>query len=133
MQKKKICVVTTTSITIKPFLIEQLQFLYQNGYDITVVCDYDKKLKRELPHYIHYKPIRIRRGVDGLGALKSMYLLYQLFKKEKFDIVQYSTPNAAFYASFTSWITRIPVRLYCQWGIRYVVSVLKVGVESCLR
>jgi len=43
-----------------------------------------------------------------------------LFKRERFDIVQYSTPNAAFYASTAAWLARIPVRLYAQWGIRYV-------------
>ena len=33
--------------------------------------------------------------------------------------MQYSTPNAAFYASTASFFARVPVRLYAQWGIRY--------------
>lgn len=35
-------------------------------------------------------------------------------------MVQYSTPNAACYASIAAKIAKVPVRLYCQWGIRYV-------------
>ncbi|MCL7746083.1 glycosyltransferase family 4 protein [Halalkalibacter alkaliphilus] len=120
MKENRMCVVTTTSITIKSFLLQQLIFLSQNGYDITIVCNYDEELIAFLPKNIKYNPITMKRGVDGLGALNSLDLLYKLFKKERFDIVQYSTPNAALYASIASWLTRTPVRLYCQWGIRYV-------------
>lgn len=120
MTKKKICVLTTKSITIKGFLINQLDFLSQNGFEVTVVCDKDIDFFNELPSTIEYRPITMKRGVDGFGMFKSIRDLYRLFKLEKFDIVQYSTPNAAFYTSIASWLAKIPVRLYCQWGIRYV-------------
>ncbi|MDE6218255.1 MAG: glycosyltransferase, partial [Muribaculaceae bacterium] len=45
---------------------------------------------------------------------------YRIFKKGKYDIVQYSTPNAALYASLASRMAEVPVRVYGQWGIRYV-------------
>ena len=35
-------------------------------------------------------------------------------------MVQYSTPNASLYAFIASKACRIPVRLYCQWGMVYV-------------
>lgn len=120
MNKMKICFVTTTSITIRSFLIGQADYLSKHGYDVTVVCNDDSLLKEELPEEVHYTPIKMKRGLDGIGALKTIYLLYQLFKKERFDIVQYSTPNAALYAATASRLARIRVRLYCQWGIRYV-------------
>ncbi len=120
MNKVKLCVVTTTSITIRSFLIEQLEFLTNNGFDVTVICDEDEELRRELPKGIQYLSIRMKRGLAPFGALKSIYLLYQTFKEEKYDIVQYSTPNAALYTSLASYLTKTPVRLYCQWGIRYV-------------
>ncbi|WP_209122921.1 hypothetical protein [Alkalihalobacillus sp. BA299] len=49
MKELKLCVVTTTSITIRSFLLEQLEFLYNNGFDVTVICDVDEELRRELP------------------------------------------------------------------------------------
>ncbi|MDE5413804.1 glycosyltransferase family 4 protein [Alkalihalobacterium chitinilyticum] len=120
MNKVKLCVVTTTSITIRSFLLQQLEFLTNNGFDVTVICDEDEELRRELPKGIQYRSIRMKRGLDPFGALKNSYFLYRAFKEEKFDIVQYSTPNAALYASIASYMAKIPVRLYCQWGIRYV-------------
>jgi glycosyltransferase involved in cell wall biosynthesis len=35
-------------------------------------------------------------------------------------MVQYATPNASFYASRAAKSAKVPVRVYCQWGIRYV-------------
>lgn len=44
----------------------------------------------------------------------------KLFQREKFDLVQYSTPNASMYAAVAARLAKIPVRLYCQWGMVYV-------------
>ena len=64
-------------------------------------------------------PIAMARGIDFSG-FKSILDFIKIFRKEKFDMVQYSTPNAACYASIAAKICRVPIRLYCQWGIRYV-------------
>lgn len=120
---KKICIVTTmwSSITnwIKPFLNE-----YANrGVDVSIACnmdaEYEKNLKEEYP-FVHTYPMPFPRGINVLGSIKSIRLLTQLFKKEKYDMVQYSTPNASMYASIAAKSAKIPVRLYCQWGMVYV-------------
>lgn len=120
---KKICIVTTmwSSINnwIKPFLNEYAE----RGVDVSIACnmdaEYENNLKEEFP-YIHTYPMPFPRGINILGSIKSIRLLKRLFKKEKFDMVQYSTPNASMYASFAAKSAKIPVRLYCQWGMVYV-------------
>ena len=42
------------------------------------------------------------------------------FEREKFDLIQYSTPNASLYASMAGKLAKVPVRLYCQWGMVFV-------------
>jgi len=117
---KKICFVTTISMTLKAFVIDLADYLHSTGeYDITFVCDTDEEFSKKLPSYIHYVPIPMKRGVN-LSGIKAIFEMTALFKKEKFDLVQYSTPNASFYASCAAKISKIPVRLYCQWGIAYV-------------
>ncbi len=49
-----------------------------------------------------------------------MSQMRKIFKREKFDIIQYSTPNASLYASLAGKFARVPVRLYCQWGMAFV-------------
>jgi glycosyltransferase involved in cell wall biosynthesis len=61
----------------------------------------------------------MKRGISisGIGAVRKMA---KIFRQEKFDLVQYSTPNASLYASLAAKLSGVPVRLYCQWGIAYV-------------
>lgn len=112
--------ITTVSLTLKVFVVETAKYLHkQCGYDVTLICDNDEEFKNSLPNYIHYIPVHMARGVDITGV-KSIVDFIKVFSEEKFDMVQYSTPNAACYASIAAKIAKVPVRLYCQWGIRYV-------------
>ena len=116
----KICFVTTVSITLKSFVIELAKQMHETGdFEIHFVCDYDADFAASLPKYINYHPIPMKRGISFDG-LKAICALKKLFKKEKFDLVQYSTPNASCYASIAAKMAKIPARLYCQWGIAYV-------------
>ena len=117
---KKICICTTISSTMKSFVVETAKYLYEKcGYDITLICNGDRSFEQSLPEYIHFIPVHMARGID-FSALSSIRQFVRIFKKQKFDMVQYSTPNAACYASIAAKCAKVPIRLYCQWGIRYV-------------
>jgi len=49
----------------------------------------------------------------------SIIRLGVFFRQQRFDIVQYSTPNAAFCAALAARLAGQPVRVYAQWGLRY--------------
>lgn len=116
----KICMVTTVSITLKTFVLELAKTMAQiSDFEIHFVCDGDDEFAATLPDYIQYHPIAMSRGIS-FGGFNATREMYKLFKKEKFDLVQYSTPNAACYASIAAMLAGIPCRLYCQWGIAYV-------------
>ncbi len=117
---RKICFVTTVSLTIRAFLIPVMRHLLKNtDWELTVICDEDPHLLEVLPEGVRYIPVPMKRGIS-LSGIKAMLQMVKVFQKEKFDLVQYSTPNASLYASLAAWIARVPVRLYCQWGIAYV-------------
>ena len=117
---KKICFVTTVSLTMKSFVVETAKHLHETcGYDVTLICSPDEVFAASLPSYLHYIPVPMARGID-LSALGSIRALKQIFQREQFDLVQYSTPNASCYASLAAKAAGVPIRLYAQWGIRYV-------------
>lgn len=118
--KKKICFITTIGGTLRVFVLKLAEYLYNTGeFDISFLCSPEEQLSKMLPDYIHLIPVPMERGIT-IGGFKAMRQMKKIFDKEKFDIVQYSTPNASCYASIAAWFSRIPVRLYCQWGIAYV-------------
>lgn len=117
---KKICFVTTIPLTLKAFVLKTAIYLHENtDWDISFICSYNKEFKNELPDFIHYYPISMERGIS-IGGIKAMLEMRKIFKREKFDMIQYSTPNASLYASMAGFLARVPVRLYCQWGMAYV-------------
>ena len=99
---------------------EQTVRLVREGWDVTWICRDDSEFLDDIPEQVRFVGLPFERGVEILNVPKAIWSLYRLFKEERFGIVQYSTPNAAFYASTASLLAGVPVRLYAQWGIRYV-------------
>lgn len=117
---KKICFVTTIGSTLRAFVLKLAEYLHSTGeFDITFICSPDEALQSVLPDYIHMIPVKMARGIS-LGGVKATGEIYRICKREKFDLIQYSTPNASFYVSIAAKMAGVPVRLYCQWGMAYV-------------
>ena len=117
---KKICYVVTIPLTIRAFFIPQLKYLAENGFEVFVICDNDDSLQSELGDKIRFIPVEMPRGIALIGSLKSIRRLRKIFKEEKFDLVQYSTPNAALYASIAAKRAGVPIRIYHLMGLRYL-------------
>ena len=116
----KICFITTISLTLRTFVIKTAEYLHENtDWDISFICNPDDEFAASLPEYIHYFPVHMERGIS-LDGIKAMLEIKKIFARERFDLIQYSTPNASLYASLAGWLARIPVRLYCQWGMAFV-------------
>ena len=116
----KICYVTTLATSIRAFFIPQLQYLSKHGFDVTVICSPDATLQEELGENIRYIPVQMPRGVSVFRSLSAIAKLKKIFRKQQFDLVQYSTPNAAFYASIAAKRARVRVRNYHLMGLRYL-------------
>lgn len=130
---KKLCFVTTIPGTLKSFVVGFAQYAHDHSdYDITFICNKDDAFASSLPEYIHYIPVNMERGIS-VGGIKACAQMYRVFKKNKFDLIQYSTPNASLYASLAGFFAGIPVRLYCQWGMAFVgFSGLKRKIFKCI-
>ena len=117
---KKICFISTIPSTLRTFVLKTAIYLHENtDWDISFICSEDEEFASELPEFIHYFPVPMERGIS-ISGIKSMMQMKKIFVKEKFDLIQYSTPNASLYAALAGKLAGIPVRLYCQWGMFYV-------------
>lgn len=116
----KICYVATVPLTIRSFFIPQIKFLSNQGFDVSVICSPDDSIALELGENITFIPVEIPRGISVVGSLKAMKNLYNVFKKEKFDLIQYSTPNAALYTSVAAKLAGCNIRNYHLMGLRYL-------------
>ena len=120
---KKICIITTQESSIKNWFVPILDIYPALGLDVTVVSkisgEFAEQLKHDFP-FVHVKSFPFPRGISVLGSFSGIAQLTKFFRKEKFDYIQYHTPNGSLYGSVAGWLCRIPIRVYGQWGVRYV-------------
>lgn len=120
MRRKKICFCTTIPSTIRSFIVPFANYLVENeNYDVTFIADTSDILDEYLNEHIHYIPVPMKRGI-AFDGLKAIWKFHKVFKREQFDIVQYSTRNAATYASMAAWMAGIKTRIFCQWGMMFI-------------
>lgn len=120
MKRKRICFCTTIPGTIISFLVPLSRYLVdKENYDVTFISNTTDLLNEYLDEHTHYIPVAMKRGI-AFDGLKAIWHFYKIFKQEKFDIVQYSTRNAATYASIAAWMAGIKTRIFCQWGMMFI-------------
>jgi len=119
---KKICAITTVEITQINFVIPAMRMLKEHGYEVTIACNMSNEFINRYGEEFKLINIPIHRGVSIVDFCKMPLYFRSIFKNERYDLVQYATPNASLYASIGARLAGIKKRVYCQWGIRYVGS-----------
>lgn len=112
---KKICIVVSTPMTVKAFLLKHIELL-EKDYIIYVVSDEKVDFNTKYGLNVISHKIPINRKIDILKDIKSIYLLYKFFSKEKFDLVLSVTPKAGLVSSIASFFSKIPNRLHFFTG-----------------
>lgn len=115
----RMAVLTTISGTIRAFYKGQFKALSKAGINITVICTNDPDLPNFLPDEVNFIPVDFTRVLSPLKDFKVLCHLFRIFSKEKYDLVQYSTPKAALLGSISSFFARVPIRIYLLWGLYY--------------
>ena len=116
---KKICAVTTIETTMEAFVIPAMRVFVEEGYEVSLICTMSERFKEKYSGEFRLIPVNMLRGVSFKEMLTKPFEFYKIFRREKFDYVQYATTNAAWYASVAAWIARVPVRVNCLWGLLY--------------
>ncbi len=120
-KKLKICGITTRVATAR-VMVDGFLFLNENGYETTIICEEDDHFSDYLKSVgIHYIPVKMSSGNVSIGEVcRCIGTFIRIFKKERFDAIQYASCNASLYACIAGSITKIPVRILCQWGLTYL-------------
>ena len=117
---KKLCAITTVDITLSSFVVDAMRKLKDEGYDITLISSMSEDFFNKHKNEFHCINLQMSSGTNPIEMLKSIWAFYKIFRLERFDYIQYATPNASLYASIAAFMVGCPLRVYCQWGIRYV-------------
>lgn len=117
MRNKNIVSITTIAGTMESFVLESMEYMQQNGWDVTLMCNTNQHLVDRIPEGMHYVHVPMERSFSLGKAIKCTRQLIKEFRKRKPAIVQYGTTHAALFGSIAAWLTHVPIRIHLQWGL----------------
>ena len=119
MKTIKICGITTRPGTAK-IMVPMLTYVSDYGYNGYIICQPCDDFSDNKIAPLTYIPVEMNRGaVNPIEVLKCTYRLFKIFRRERFDVIQYASSNASLYAAMAGFLARTPVRIFCQWGMPY--------------
>jgi len=129
---------TTVHFLLKP-LLERLR---KEGYNVHVACSPGPRLLKleKQGYFVH--PVPIARKVAPLSNVQSLWRLYRLMRRERFDIVHVHTPVAAALGRIAAKLARVPMVVYTahgfyfhelmsRWKRRLIISIERALGQRC--
>jgi len=119
----KLIRITTVPMSLKLLLTGQMKYFKNAGWDVKMVSA-DGKEVNELKRTEGCEHIAIpfTRKITPFHDLYCLWLLIQLFRKEKPDVVHTHTPKAGLLGMLAGWICGVKVRVHTVAGMPYMVA-----------
>jgi len=112
----KICVLAATPLTVhfflKPHLVE-----FSRHFDVTLACN--PKNDAYLPPLdlpVHQTTVGMERKISPLRDLITLFELFSLFRRERFDLVVSVVPKAGLLGMLAAFLAGVPRRVHIFQG-----------------
>ena len=108
---KKVAYVTAVEYSFMSVLSNQAVNLRKQGYEVTAISSLEFPENREFYKKIGIPFIEVymKRRIAPFSDLVSIFQLYRVFKREKFDIIHTQMPKATLIAAIAGRLAGIPV------------------------
>lgn len=120
MRVLKICQLCAVDFTLKHFLLPLVDGLRDKGWSVTSVCSDGKYVEEMQRRGYQYLPVNISRNMlDVFSHVRTVWLLYRLFRRERFDVLHVHTPVAALLGRIAGRLARVPLIVYTAHGFYF--------------
>ena len=117
--RAKVVHVCAIDWTVQALLKSQILALKKAGYDVYVMCTPDKYRQSLKDEGIEMIPITIHRSLTPFRDLKTLWQMYRVFRREKFDIVHTHTPKVSLLGQMAAWLARVPIIINTVHGFYF--------------
>lgn len=119
----KLVRLTTAPLSLKYLLPGQMRYMRENGLDVIMVSSDGPEREEVIRNEgCRHQVIPMTRKITPFADLKSLWLLYKFFKKEKPDIVHSHTPKGGLLAMLAAKMAGIKIRVHTIAGLRFMTS-----------
>ena len=116
----KIARISTISFVMATLLREQLSFLKDCNLNLTIISGVDKGMDIIESMEINFVQNSFSREINLVKDLLSLFHLWLIFRRKKFDLVHSITPKAGLLTSIASYFSKIPIRIHTFTGLRWI-------------
>ena len=124
----KVAHVTTIDMSIRFLLLNQLLSLREAGYAVTAICNPGPYLPEIESAGICVLPVQMTRNVTPMADLRSLWMLYNTFRRERFTIVHTHTPKPGLLGQLAARLAGVPIIVNTLHGFyfhEYMSPVLR--------
>lgn len=116
----KIAILTTIDASMTWFMLPMAYGLKSRGIDVTLICNMSDEFYDKYSVDFQCVKLDIERGFNLGKTIMNYFYLVKIFKKEKFDMIEYATDNVGLPAAIAGKHANIKIRLFDAWGILFV-------------
>lgn len=117
--KRSIAYIVTSPRTAMNFLSGYLSDVSDRGWEVTLICASDPTIREFADKEgVDYREVKFTRDPSLVRDLAALFRLIWVLRSLSPDAVVFATPKASLLGAVASWLTRVPVRVYEQWGLR---------------
>jgi len=117
--KPKICVVTTIDLSLDKLFPDFYPSLIARGYEVVGICADGPHAEKVRGQGVRVITVPMTRRFTPVRDLRCLWRLYRIFRRERFDVIHYSTPKAALLGAIAGRAARCPGLLYTLRGLGY--------------
>jgi len=117
--KIRVCQLCAVDFTLKQFITPIIDRMTQEGWDVTAVCSDGASIPglRGRGYKIITTPIS--RSLNVFSHIRSIWNLFWIFRKEKFDVLHAHTPIAALLGRIAARCAGVPLIIYTAHGFYF--------------
>lgn len=115
--RAKIAIVTTIGLSLDKLFPDFYPLVMSKGYEVVGICAQDNYVENVRRQGIRVITVPMTRDFAPVQDLKCLWLLYRIFKREKFDLIHYSTPKASLLSVLAASLAGRAILLYTLRGL----------------
>lgn len=111
--------VTTTDLSLRFLLLNQLKQYRRAGYSITGVSRTGPDVPTLEAAGIRHIHVPLTRALGPFADLWALIALYDVFRREKFTVVHTHTPKGGLLGQYAALLARVPLRVHTIHGLYF--------------
>jgi glycosyltransferase involved in cell wall biosynthesis len=124
--------VCAQDVTVQKLLLPLIDRLKAEGYQVTSACSPGRYTSSLVARGYSMRPVNIDRRITPLANARSVWELFRLMRRERFDVVHVHTPVAAALGRLAAWLAGVPIVIYTAHGFFHHENMRSRNRRACV-